>query len=102
MKQETFYSVIFDDGRESTRRLFKNKENAIKKFEEQKKNFNLDQKKEKDYIKKQVASFEVACFVLPIVAVVVGDYRLHRSNSTFYHGIVGVDGRYVLHPYARL
>lgn len=50
MKQETFYSVIFDDGRESTRRLFKNKENAIKKFEEQKKNFNLDQKKEKDYI----------------------------------------------------
>lgn len=50
MKQETFYSVIFDDGRESTRRLFKNKENAIKKFDERKKSFNLDQKKEKDYI----------------------------------------------------
>ena len=42
MQNEIFYSVIFDDGRTFQYYLYKNKENAQKKYEELTKDFNLD------------------------------------------------------------
>lgn len=39
---EKFYSVIFDDGRTFDYYLYKNKENAQRKYQELAKNFDLD------------------------------------------------------------
>ena len=39
---EIFYSVIFDDGRTFDYYLYKNKENAQRKYKELAKNFKLD------------------------------------------------------------